>query len=341
MEVADNNESTVNESSQVKSLKEPNKDDEKIEPPLLENGEKQKDEASVVAADEKEESETRVVGEQNHKNNENPTEEKLIIDDESKNVESESKVTNVENGEGTLAAESDEPVLEKKLSPEEMLKDIAVMLDKIDEGTTATLENEKSGELVTDNEIIPAKVEESPKAAAVEEPIDSKEESTSEKQEEITPPEETKNEPESENPEDSTTIKEPETLEKPLEETVEETSEIGIVGPPTAASELINEEELKTDNDSISTALPTEDNDCKASNQEDVAKWVEKSAEVSEDLDINNHHGEKEDEGKDPATLGQPEEEQTRASSKCGEMALQGPARSRFVTNIIKRSIKW
>ncbi|XP_076232469.1 uncharacterized protein LOC143177984 isoform X1 [Calliopsis andreniformis] len=102
--------------------------------------------------------------------------------------------------------------------------------------------------------------------------------------------------------------------------------EIGIVGPPTTVSEIINEEELKAES-ALSTDQKVQDH---------VAEWVQNSAKAEdlareeEETPINDDQHEKE-------IL---REKRTRKKKNNDALALPTRKSQRIVSNIIKKSIK-
>ncbi|KOC59433.1 hypothetical protein WH47_11062 [Habropoda laboriosa] len=102
--------------------------------------------------------------------------------------------------------------------------------------------------------------------------------------------------------------------------------EVGIVGPPTIVSELINEEELRAES-ALSTDQKVQDH---------IAEWVQNSAKV-EELVI--------EEEKTPIRDGRQEknfrEKRTRKKKSNDVLALPTRKSQRIVSNIIKKSIKW
>ncbi|XP_024941768.1 uncharacterized protein LOC107268797 isoform X2 [Cephus cinctus] len=99
-----------------------------------------------------------------------------------------------------------------------------------------------------------------------------------------------------------------------------EQSEVGIVGPPTAVSELINEEELRPE-----STLPTE-----SKLQDHVAEWVQNSS-TAVDPTVAEDEG---DEGRGDF------EESTKKKKNDTTIATATRKSQRLVTNIIKKSIK-
>lgn len=103
--------------------------------------------------------------------------------------------------------------------------------------------------------------------------------------------------------------------------------EVGIVGPPTTVSELINEEELRAES-ALSTDQKVEVH---------VAEWVQNSAKAEELVG---------DEEETPINDAQPEKKnvkEKRTRKKKSNEVLNLPSRKsqRIVSNIIKKSIKW
>lgn len=103
--------------------------------------------------------------------------------------------------------------------------------------------------------------------------------------------------------------------------------EVGIVGPPTTVSELINEEELRAES-ALSTDQKVEVH---------VAEWVQNSAKAEELV------GEEEE---TPINDAQPEkknvkEKRTRKKKSNDVLNLPSRKSQRIVSNIIKKSIKW
>lgn len=102
--------------------------------------------------------------------------------------------------------------------------------------------------------------------------------------------------------------------------------EVGIVGPPTTVSELINEEELRAES-ALSTDQKVQDH---------VAEWVQNSAKVEElvveedETPINNASQEKKN----------VREKRTRKKKNNDVLALPTRKSQRIVSNIIKKSIK-
>lgn len=122
------------------------------------------------------------------------------------------------------------------------------------------------------------------------------------------------------------TVKPRRDSESKLSVEIVEHMEVGIVGPPTTVSELINEEELKAES-ALSTDQKVQDH---------VAEWVQNSAKA-EELAA---------EEETPVNDGQHEKEivrEKRARKKKNNDALALPTRKsqRIVSNIIKKSIKW
>ncbi|KAG7208996.1 hypothetical protein KM043_015163 [Ampulex compressa] len=114
-------------------------------------------------------------------------------------------------------------------------------------------------------------------------------------------------------------------------EKLEDRSEVGIVGPPTAVSELINEEELRAE-----SALSTEQKV-----QDHVAEWVQNSVKA-EGL-VNVEAEEEETAIRDNGHHGKKSIPEKRMRKKKNNDVLVLPTRKsqRIVTNIIKKSIKW
>lgn len=103
--------------------------------------------------------------------------------------------------------------------------------------------------------------------------------------------------------------------------------EVGIVGPPTTVSELINEEELRAES-ALSTDQKVEVH---------VAEWVQNSAKAEELVG---------DEEETPINDAQQEKKnvkEKRTRKKKSNDVLNLPIRKsqRIVSNIIKKSIKW
>lgn len=103
--------------------------------------------------------------------------------------------------------------------------------------------------------------------------------------------------------------------------------EVGIVGPPTTVSELINEEELRAES-ALSTDQKVEVH---------VAEWVQNSAKAEELVG---------DEEETPINDAQPEkknvtEKRTRKKKSNDVLNLPSRKSQRIVSNIIKKSIKW
>lgn len=103
--------------------------------------------------------------------------------------------------------------------------------------------------------------------------------------------------------------------------------EVGIVGPPTTVSELINEEELRAES-ALSTDQKVEVH---------VAEWVQNSAKAEELIG---------DEEETPINDAQPEkknvkEKRTRKKKSNDVLNLPSRKSQRIVSNIIKKSIKW
>jgi len=103
----------------------------------------------------------------------------------------------------------------------------------------------------------------------------------------------------------------------------EQRSELGIVGPPTAVSELINEEELGGD-----SALS-------ADQKEHIVEWVENSVKVKEE---ENNHAER----SKMEYVKNNEVEKRIKRKKINDAPPISPRKSqKLVSNIIKKSIKW
>lgn len=103
--------------------------------------------------------------------------------------------------------------------------------------------------------------------------------------------------------------------------------EVGIVGPPTTVSELINEEELRAES-ALSTDQKVEVH---------VAEWVQNSAKAEELIG---------DEEETPINDAQQEkknvkEKRTRKKKSNDVLNLPSRKSQRIVSNIIKKSIKW
>ncbi|KAK9307784.1 hypothetical protein QLX08_002018 [Tetragonisca angustula] len=99
--------------------------------------------------------------------------------------------------------------------------------------------------------------------------------------------------------------------------------EVGIVGPPTTVSELINEEELGTES-TLSTDQKVQDH---------VAEWVHNSAKTKEL--VANEEETPQQEKKNVR------EKRTRKKRSNDVLALPTRKSQRIVSNIIKKSIKW
>lgn len=103
--------------------------------------------------------------------------------------------------------------------------------------------------------------------------------------------------------------------------------EVGIVGPPTTVSELINEEELRAES-ALSTDQKVEVH---------VAEWVQNSAKAEElvgdeeETPINDAQREKKN----------VKEKRTRKKKSNNVLNLPSRKSQRIVSNIIKKSIKW
>lgn len=114
-------------------------------------------------------------------------------------------------------------------------------------------------------------------------------------------------------------------------EKIEEKSEVGIVGPPTAVSELINEEELRGD-----SALSADQKD-------HIVEWVENSVKVDTLSSVNA--GEEENNiVKQRKQFKKKNAVNTRTKqTKMTNNALFMPIRKsqKIISSIIKRSIKW
>ncbi|KOX79982.1 hypothetical protein WN51_06394 [Melipona quadrifasciata] len=98
--------------------------------------------------------------------------------------------------------------------------------------------------------------------------------------------------------------------------------EVGIVGPPTTVSELINEEELGAES-TLSTDQKVQDH---------VAEWVHNSTKTKE-LVAN--------EEETPRQKKNVREKRTRKKRSNDVLALPTRKSQRIVSNIIKKSIKW
>jgi hypothetical protein len=104
----------------------------------------------------------------------------------------------------------------------------------------------------------------------------------------------------------------------------EQRSELGIVGPPTAVSELINEEELGGD-----SALS-------ADQKEHIVEWVENSVKVK--VEEENNHTER----SKMEYMKNNEVEKRMKRKKINDAPSISPRKSqKLVSNIIKKSIKW
>jgi len=104
----------------------------------------------------------------------------------------------------------------------------------------------------------------------------------------------------------------------------EQRSELGIVGPPTAVSELINEEELGGD-----SALS-------ADQKEHIVEWVENSVKVK--VEEENNHAER----SKIEYMKNNEVEKRMKRKKINDAPSISPRKSqKLVSNIIKKSIKW
>ncbi|XP_011330661.1 uncharacterized protein LOC105275479 isoform X2 [Ooceraea biroi] len=104
---------------------------------------------------------------------------------------------------------------------------------------------------------------------------------------------------------------------------VEERSELGIVGPPTAVSELINEEELGGD-----SALS-------ADQKEHIVEWVENSVKVK--VEEENNHAE---ENKLEYIENDAAEERVKRKKVTDIPSISIRKSQKLVSNIIKKSIK-
>lgn len=102
--------------------------------------------------------------------------------------------------------------------------------------------------------------------------------------------------------------------------------EVGIVGPPTTVSELINEEELRAES-AISTDQKVQDH---------VAEWVQNSAKA-EELAAEEEETRIRDDQREKKTL---REKRTRKKKNNDALALPTRKSQRIVSNIIKKSIK-
>lgn len=105
----------------------------------------------------------------------------------------------------------------------------------------------------------------------------------------------------------------------------EETSEIGIVGPPTAVSELINEEELGGGDT--------------ADEKDHIAEWVEKSAKEKVSTSRSAKDGDNVAEKRKQRTNGS--EVGTTKWKNDDAAPISSRQSQKIVSNIIKRSIKW
>jgi hypothetical protein len=106
-------------------------------------------------------------------------------------------------------------------------------------------------------------------------------------------------------------------------EKTEEKSEVGIVGPPTAVSELINEEELGGD-----SALSADQKD-------HVAEWVENWVNPEEEDNITKGYKREMYEGKNSA------DERARRKKHNDVPSISPRKSQKIICNIIKKSIKW
>lgn len=102
---------------------------------------------------------------------------------------------------------------------------------------------------------------------------------------------------------------------------MEQRSELGIVGPPTAVSELINEEELRGD-----SALSVDQ-------KEHIVEWVENSVKVK----VEEENNEAEEDKMENDTT----DKRVKRRKINDAPTISSRKSQKLVSNIIKKSIKW